>query len=394
MAEQDKIWKELYSYETEVFSFVKNAVVDADVARDLFQDIYLSAIKNMPQLDSQRSLKNWLFTVTRNRVINYYRSSKRREFSEIKEEHLQTRLKQSDEPELIQRVLIKLPERQKTVLLLREIDGFSYEEIGQHLEITVSSVTALLSRARENFQKNYIMLLLPDWFSDVAGYINISDIFRFINPFNPPLDIIEGIDKKRISYFASITEKWDRIRANFLNDSDLEYMISRLNLKKGQTTADLGCGTGFVSLPLAILGQKVFALDADQGMIDQITQTRDEFSLKNLVPVIGDLRQIPLRAARVDNIFLVLVLHHIPDPFLVIEACAGILKTNGNLVLVDFVRHRRRDLADQMHDLWLGFDPQSLKRRIGKFGLDLLDEGSFTEQKQLASFFQIWKKRG
>ena len=172
MADNDKVWQELYSYEAEIFAFIKNAVGDADIAKDLFQDIYLSALKNLSSLDPQRSLKNWLFTTTRNRVINYFRFNSKREFSEIKEDSLQTRIKHSDDAELISQVLNQLPLRQKIVLLLREVDGFSYQEISQQLNLSVSAVTALLSRARENFQKYYVIHLLPDWFMEIEGLVN------------------------------------------------------------------------------------------------------------------------------------------------------------------------------------------------------------------------------
>jgi len=393
VADKDRLWQDLYAYEAEIFAYVKNAVGDADVARDLFQDIYLSALKNLSTLDPQRSLKNWLFTTTRNRVINYFRSHKRREFEEIKEEHLQSRLKNIDDRELVLKALKQLPARQKSALLLREIDGFSYKEISQQLNLSVSAVTALLSRARENFQRNYIIHLLPDWFAEVAGFIELTDIFRFINPFNPPLDIIKLIDKKRSSYFASKASGWDHIRDSFLNSSDIENIFSRLQFKKGQITADLGCGTGFVSLPLAILGQKVFSVDADLGMITQMMRTRREISLERLYPLVADLRQLPFRSGFFDNIFLVLALHHIPDPFSVIENCIKLLRKGGQLILIDFVRHRRHDLADQMHDLWLGFNPDIVEQRINKTVLELKENGFFNNAKKLSSFFQIWEKK-
>jgi RNA polymerase sigma factor (sigma-70 family) len=392
VADNDKVWQELYSYEAEIFAFIKNAVGDADIAKDLFQDIYLSALKNLSSLDPQRSLKNWLFTTTRNRVINYFRFNSKREFSEIKEDSLQTRIKHSDDAEMISQVLNQLPPRQKMVLLLREVDGFSYQEISQQLNSSVSAITALLSRARENFQKYYVSRLLPDWFIEIEGLVELTDIFRFINPFNPPLDIINLIDARRTKYFASKTSGWDNIRDRFFNSSDLDHILSRLELKDGQKAADLGCGSGFVSLPLAILGQKVVALDADPGMIVELNRTRSEIELKKLHPALADLRQLPFRTDCFDNIFLVLVLHHIPNPFLVIEQCANILKESGRIIIVDLIKHRRLDLADQMHDLWLGFNPDSLARRIKQSGLDLVDSGVFNNEKKLASFFQIWTK--
>ena len=393
MDRQEILWTELFSYEAEIFSFVKDAVGDADIARDLFQDIYLSALKNLEQLDPTRSLKNWLYTTARNRVINYFREHKRRDFTEFDEKLARIRSAEDIDKENISASLNALPERQKKALLLHEVDGFSYEEISAHLNLSISAVTGLISRAKENFRRHYLLYFLPSWLTESARQIELSDLFRFINPFNPPLDILNLIDRKRRRYFTSIAAEWDKIRENYISDSDLEGVIKNIGLQSGQMAADLGCGTGFITIPMALVGLRLVALDADQSMLAKLVTTMNELDLTNISPVCCDLRGIPLKRNIFDHIFLVLVLHHLPDPFSVIEICTSLLRNNGQLIIIDFQRHRRRELADQMHDLWLGFNPHMLAKRLKKSGLVLKHHGTFERNKKIPSFFQIWMKK-
>ena len=392
MTKREELWQDLYQHEADVFAFIKNAVGDADVARDLFQDVFLSALKNLSSLDTERSLKNWLYTITRNRVINYFRYHQRREFNELDEKDLQVRMNQFEDSDLQKEALTGLPARQKQVLLLREIEGFSYEEIARQMEMSESAVTALLSRARENFQKIYLAKFLPDWLAEIARQIEISDIFRFVNPFNPPLDVIRLIDRKREKYFSNITAGWDQIRSQFFTARDLAKIMTNFDLTTGQRAADLGCGTGFVSVPLALSGISVTAVDADRGMMAALDKVCTEIGLENINLLQADLRQLPMKKQSFDYLFAVLVMHHLPDPFKFLENCRNLLKKDGRLVLVDFVRHRERQLADQMHDMWLGFQPDGLIKRLRKDGWLLEISEILTEEKKIPTFYQVYVK--
>ena len=138
----EKIWKILHSHEADVFGYIKHAVGSADIARDIYQDVYLQALQNINKLDTDRSLKNWLMTVARNRVINYFREKKRREFVAISEDNLQTDLSfHSDYENMIRRALEKLPESQKNIFIARELDELSYEAVSYtHLTLPTKRI--------------------------------------------------------------------------------------------------------------------------------------------------------------------------------------------------------------------------------------------------------------
>jgi RNA polymerase sigma factor (sigma-70 family) len=390
---EHNIWQELYSYESDIYGFIKNAVGDGDIARDLYQDVYLSVLQNISSLDKNRSLKNWLYTVTRNRVINYLRLRKRREFKEFDDLSLKNSIYETGDFALIKEVLTKIPPRQRQILLLREIEGWSYEDLAQKSNLTVSAVTSLLKRARESFQKYYILEFLPDWFSRVAQTIGLEDLFRFINPFNPPLNLLELINNKSSAYFSEIKAGWDQIRKDFVDEEDLITIWQHIDLDKNLFALDCGSGTGFISIALALQGLPVFALDIQQEMIHELDQKKEKIGLTQLKIVKGDLQYIPFRKNSFNLIFFVFVLHHIPDPLDVIKNCLLLLKAGGSIVIIDFQRHKNKKIADSMHDLWLGFQTGTLKKFASANKLTLKTEGEFKKKLSLKSFYQIWQKK-
>ena len=171
-------------------------------------------------LDEDRSLKNWLFTVTRNKVINYLKSRNRKEFCSIKESVLTGIMSEKSDEDLINKVVSELPTRQKKALFLRETEGWSYEEIADELNLSIAACTSLIKRSRENFQKKYLLQFLPKWFAKIGSTINIDDLLRFINPFDPPTNLVQQIESKTKLYFANIVKKWDSVRNQYLNKKE------------------------------------------------------------------------------------------------------------------------------------------------------------------------------
>jgi len=137
-------------------------------AEDIVQETFLKLFNNLSQYSPDRGLfKTWLFTIARNQSINVFSALKRsvvRFFGEVKEDDLAPRSSNSDEQlqhnpglqlewkqqmALVQEALSKLPERQRTALLLKAQEGMSYEEIASVMNASVSSVESLIFRARK-----------------------------------------------------------------------------------------------------------------------------------------------------------------------------------------------------------------------------------------------------
>lgn len=389
---REKKWQILYAFEGEIYSYIKNAIGDGDIARDLCQDVYLTVLQKLDELDENRSLKNWLFTVTRNRVINYFHFRNRREHEEIREDILADKIRENSANDHISEIINLLPERQRQVLLMREMEGWAYSELAERLDLTVSAVTSLLKRARDNFQIQYLLHFLPRWFGKAAREIELNDLLRFINPFDPPENLPQIIEQQTSAYFNRVRQDWKIIQKKFINENDIGQILNYLPKSGNLKIADCGSGGGAVSISLALSGHTVYSCDRNPAMLQLIQQQRLKLSLNKVHLVQTDLQNLPFSGAPFDALFFVLVLHHVADPLNAVQNNLRLLRSRGRLIIVDFLRHRDRAIADEMRDLWLGFQPSMFSAMLKNNGFSKIEEWRLSEEKRLPSFVQIWEK--
>ena len=388
-----EVWSELHSYESVIFGFIKSAVGSSDLARDLCQDVYLSALQNIDQFDQRKSLKNWLVTVARNRVINYFRERKRRQYEELEEDHLFAVPGFDQDYPPVFEAIINLPERQKRAFILREVEGYSYAELSRELKLSESAVTSLLARARENFSKNYLLNHLPDWFVKKSAYLELNDLIRFINAFESPENLLERLHRSSQVYFGSIREKWDDLRSQFFPHHILDEIFMLLGEQAGKISIDLGSGPGFISRSLALNGNKIFSVDINRRMLSVVRSMKIKFGMDQIFPVCLDLKNLSFRKLTFDQAFLALTLHHISNPEQQLLEVSRILKKHGKLVVVEFARHNQKELADKMRDLWLGFNLSTIKAWCKKAGLKELKRKTWNSDSGINVFYQIFEKQ-
>jgi RNA polymerase sigma-70 factor (ECF subfamily) len=142
-------------YADGVYRFVLKHIKDTDAAKDIVQDSFEKMWRKIDTIDATKS-KTYLFTTAYHTLVDYTRrSAKKAAFTEVNyNEHLHTK-QYSDLKEVLNRGLEQLPEIQKTVLLLRDYEGYDYAEIGQITQLNESQVKVYIFRAR-TFLKNYI----------------------------------------------------------------------------------------------------------------------------------------------------------------------------------------------------------------------------------------------
>ncbi|MBI2710819.1 MAG: sigma-70 family RNA polymerase sigma factor [Actinobacteria bacterium] len=142
-------------------------------AEDLVQETYLKAYRAFAGFEQGTNLKAWLYRILTNTFINIYRAKKRRpdetELDEVEDLYLYRRLGgieaatlgRSAEDELmdmfteaeIKTALEDLPEQFRMAVLLADVEGFSYKEIAEILDIPIGTVMSRLHRGRTGLQK-------------------------------------------------------------------------------------------------------------------------------------------------------------------------------------------------------------------------------------------------
>jgi RNA polymerase sigma-70 factor, ECF subfamily len=149
-----------------VYQLSLNLLGDHNEALDLSQEVFLRVFRTIHGFRGQSALRTWIYRIVVNQARNRQRWWRRRHKSQqvSLDEHLRDHgdfpaQSNSDSPDRvlgrkelagrIRTALDALPFDQKTAVVLREIDGLSYEEIGYSLGVAVGTVKSRLARARE-----------------------------------------------------------------------------------------------------------------------------------------------------------------------------------------------------------------------------------------------------
>lgn len=156
----------VFKYQDKIYNLCRHMLGNAHDAEDAAQDVFLKAYQNLNKFRPEASLHTWLYRIAVNTCIDYrrkpffeslFKSSK--EGDEFVEElpadsPSPDRLYESKQiSNAIQLALGRLSERLRMVILLKEIEGLSYEEIAEVLDVSIGTVKSRISRAREELKK-------------------------------------------------------------------------------------------------------------------------------------------------------------------------------------------------------------------------------------------------
>jgi RNA polymerase sigma factor (sigma-70 family) len=199
-AGNDLAFEELYRrYRPRIAAYVQRKVRDPARAEDIAQDAFFSALRRMRATDTEIAFKPWIFEIARNAAIDHWRRASRAEEISVDEDE---RLRQSDRIRLtgaagpdsalaekerfehLRGAFDELSELHTRILVLRELEGFSYREIAERLELTESAVQSALFRARRRLE---------------SEYANISEGRRCVAMRRVMGRMAEGLDDKRES---------------------------------------------------------------------------------------------------------------------------------------------------------------------------------------------------
>jgi RNA polymerase sigma-70 factor (ECF subfamily) len=151
-----------------VYQLSLNLLSDHNEALDLSQEVFLRVFRTIGTFRGHSSLRTWMYRIVVNQARNRQRWWRRRHRAQqiSLDQHIQDHgemvetidsgpdrlVGQKQLGERIRVALDRLPFDQKTAIVLREIDGLSYEEIGFSLGIAVGTVKSRLARARESLR--------------------------------------------------------------------------------------------------------------------------------------------------------------------------------------------------------------------------------------------------
>lgn len=168
-------------------------------------------------------------------------------------------------------------------------------------------------------------------------------------------------------YFDEVANQWDTMRSSFFSEEIREKAYNKAGVVAGNTAADIGAGTGFVTEGLALKGAKVIAVDQSQAMLDTMRQKFSSFD--SIQYLLGESDKLPLEDCSVDYSFANMYIHHVENPSIAIKEMARILKPGGKLVISDLDEHGHEFLKKEHCDRWMGFKREDVRQWLLDAGL-------------------------
>lgn len=148
-----------------IFNFLLFKTKDPDLAEDLLQEVFLKLWNVRSRLNENQSLKNYLYTIADNLVLNVIRHdkvvAKHRSDADVviftNTENPEFMLQEKEWKSRLENAIASLPEKQRIVFLMSRLEDLSYQEIADRLSISIKTVETHMVKAlkqlRENFSK-------------------------------------------------------------------------------------------------------------------------------------------------------------------------------------------------------------------------------------------------
>lgn len=147
------IWKD---HHDQLLNFINKRVKNRDESEDILQDVFLKILSKIDTLKDSSKLQAWIYQMTRNAIVDYFRKKNNLSGAEIQEE-------KSDEVEQnamneaaswIGYYVDSLPENYRDTLVMYEMQGLAQKEIAERLGISYVNVRSLIQRGRLLLKKN------------------------------------------------------------------------------------------------------------------------------------------------------------------------------------------------------------------------------------------------
>lgn len=165
-----------------LFNFALRMTGDSDDANDLVQETYMRAFRFFDKFERGTNAKAWLFRIMKNTYINAYRKSTKQpekvDYEEVENFYENVKASSTDDAHLEKEIfdnllddevsdaIRNLPEDFRTVVILADIENFSYEEIADFIDCPVGTVRSRLHRARK------ILFASLHSYASSRGYVN------------------------------------------------------------------------------------------------------------------------------------------------------------------------------------------------------------------------------
>ncbi|MGY8934005.1 MAG: RNA polymerase sigma factor [Flavobacteriales bacterium] len=159
--EQKEFLNTILPYKDTLYRLAKRLLVSSDEAEDAVQEVFLKLWKVRDKIDNYRSPEAFAVTMTKNYCLDRLKSKQASNLKIVhsnykNSENIERAIEANEGVELLTKIMQTLPEKQKIIMQLRDIEQFEFAEISQMLEINETAIRVALSRARKVVREQLI----------------------------------------------------------------------------------------------------------------------------------------------------------------------------------------------------------------------------------------------
>ena len=147
----------VYRHKEKVRNIIYLTMNHSDAVDDIAQEVFITVYKNLKYFRFESQFTTWLYRITINKCRDHLRKMKIRNiFTPVRdneESHGYSQINENmDIPGIVQKAISKLPEKLRVPLMLKDIEGFSYQEIAETVQCEIGTVKSRIFRAREGLR--------------------------------------------------------------------------------------------------------------------------------------------------------------------------------------------------------------------------------------------------
>ena len=159
---QSEFLKSVLPFKDKVFRLAKRLLVSTEEAEDATQELYFKLWKNKEKIAEYKNVEAFAMTMTKNYCFDRLKSKQASNLTLVhsnykeKDTSLDKKMEYRDSVSQVHKLIEKLPEQQKLVIQLRDVEEYDFEEIGKMLDLKPTAVRVALSRARKTIREELI----------------------------------------------------------------------------------------------------------------------------------------------------------------------------------------------------------------------------------------------
>ena len=286
------------------------------------------------------------------------------------------------------RIVALLEKDELSVNELQEITRMGQSRISTHLGLLLDS--GLVQSRREG--KRTFYKLNSDADAGAKEFLQLAMRGARELPENAgdQINLKRVLNRRREQaevYFNQIAGRFDRVYGPGRSWQAFGHLL--LRILPPLVVADLGSGEGLLSELLARRCKKVIAVDNSERIVAFGAAKAKKNGLKNLEFRLGDLQNPPIEPHSVDLVILSQALHHADDPARTIAAVHKLLRPQGQIMILDLLKHNFDKARELYGDRWLGFAESDLQHWLEQAGFKKIEVSVVAREEQPPHFETI-----